>query len=255
MSRPVVLISDYAAAGFPTGPDAVWLHAPGDAVPGCRAVTLPDFLSDPKAAVQGADLLVVCGLVSRMCRPGNRVRLGQYLTEPWWGPPRVSVDSHLFVGEPWRMWWHFGCVGQPFADCHTSYRLESHYRRYIDTGRDDPCGLDAVVRYGAGVVRWAGGFRFDDVSIHVEPMSPAAHDRYRLEKERAFGGEKTAAGLIRRLVAVAAREYPSRVLPADPFKSPILSARVTDFPVDAYLVGRLREAVALTNGAAEAFAC
>lgn len=255
MSPMIYLTNDRDSLSLPKDSKTVWLHHKSEPTNAERMVDLPTFLGDPRAAVRGADLMIVCGLVTKLCNPANRVKLGQFLTEPWWGPPRVSVDRCLFVGEPWRMWWHWGCVQKPFAEYFTSYRLESDWRRYIDTEQGNPCALERVVEFGSGVVEWRGGFRFDRVVTHVEKMSSEAHERYRAEKAKAFDEEKTPAAIIRRLGEFAFLEYPLRSVPKDIFARSSLSIAVTDFAVDRYLVGRIMEMVSLTNGIAEAFAC
>jgi len=251
----ILLTSSFDAAPFDRGPRTVWLHGNRDSIAAERTVALSQFLDKPRESVAGAELLVVCGLVSRLCTPSNRVRLGQFLTEPWWGPPRVSVDTHLFVGDPWRMWWHWGCAGKPFANYYTSYRLESDWKRYVETGAGNPCAIERIVEFGAGVVQHRGGFRFGRVDIRFEQLSSQAHEEYAAEKERAFAEEKTVAAILRRLAAFAGRLYPERVVPRDLFEFRNHEIRVTDLGVDTYLAGRIREAVALTNAVAERFAC
>lgn len=251
----IQLMSDFSAASFDRGCRSVWLHHDKDQVAAERTVTLSRFMDDPRSSVAGADLLVVCGLVTRLCTPSNRVKLGQFLTEPWWGPPRVSVDRCLFIGDPWRMWWHWGCVGRPFANYFTSYRLESDWKRYIDTEMNNPCTIEKVVEYGRGVVEHRNGFRFRDVAIHVEPMSAEQHELYAAAKELAFVEEKTISAIIRRLSAFAETAYPQRSIPRDLFSAESHTIRLTDFGVDVYLSKRIRETVALTNAVAEEFAC
>lgn len=251
----ILLTNDFGSAPFDRGRRTVWLHHDKDCVGASRTVSLSRFMDDPRAAVSGADLLVVCGLVTRLCTPSNRVKLGQFLTEPWWGPPRISVDRCLFVGEPWRMWWHWGCVGRPFANYFTSYRLESDWKRYIDTDAKNPCTIERIVEYGRGVVSHRGGFRFRDVAIHVEPMSAERHQLYADVKERVFNEEKTIAAIIRRLSEYATSCYPSRHVPRDLFAAESHEIRLTDLGVDVYLASRIRESVALTNAIAGAFAC
>jgi len=249
------LTDDPAKAGLPTGSDTVWLHAAGEAVQAERTVSLPEFLKGPREAVRGSKLLVVVGLVTNLCRPANRVKLGQYLTEPWWGPPRISVDTHLFVGDPWRFWWHFGCAGAAYADLHTSYRLESQWKHYVERGGENPCSPEMLLRFGRGVIGFRGGFKFDSFSVATEVVSGDVRDRYAVEKEKAFAEEKTANGIIKRLAKFVQAACPNRNFPADPTQQGNLAVTATDLPVDAFLLDRLRETVELTNAVAGEFAC
>lgn len=251
----ILLTNDWDSVPLDRSSRSVWLHHDSDVVRASRCVSLSRFMDDPRGAVDGAELLVVCGLVSRLCTPSNRVKLGQFLTEPWWGPPRVSVDRCLFVGEPWRMWWHWGCVGKPFSKYHTSYRMESDWKLYVDTGDKNPCDISQVVEYGRGIVEFRDGFRFAKIGMHVEPMSDEAKEQYAEEKESAFAEEKTATAIIRRLDRFAQRLYPQRHVPRNLFADDTHHVRVTDFGVDSYLVTRMQEVVNLTNQIAENFAC
>ena len=153
------------------------------------------------------------------------------------------------------MWWHWGCVGKPFANYFTSYRLESDWRRYVDIETNNPCTIERVVEYGRGIVSHCGGFKFRDVDVHVEPQAADRHHEYENEKERAFTEETTVSAIIRRLSAYASKCYPKRSLPKDLFASESHEIRATDLGVDTYLVNRILETVALTNHVAEEFSC
>jgi hypothetical protein len=251
----IFLTNDCEKAPFDRGDRTVWLHHDKDEINANRTIKLSSFLDDPRSAVANSDLLVVCGLVTKLCRPSNRVKLGQFLTEPWWGPKRASVDSCLFIGEPWRMWWHWGCIERPFANYFTSYRLESDWNRHIELETDNPCSIERIIEFGNGHVQHCDGFRFGSINIHIEKFSDAKHSSYAEEKEKSFAEEKTIKAIIRRLSAFADASYPDRSIPKDLFASTDHEIRVTDFGVDMYLLKRIRETIELTNAIAEAFQC
>lgn len=256
MSR-IYLASDHDRLDLPRDSKALWLYHDSDRRPNAeRAITLKAFLDDPWGAIKGVDLLVVVGLVSRMCRPGNRVKLGQFLTDPWPGPPRVSVDDKLFIVDPWRLWWHFGCVGIEFGGCNVSYTLETRWNGYIVGMRENPCSPEELERYGDGVIEAHDPFQFDAVDIHVEPMPPDVHARYLEEKERAFQEESTPTAIIKRLAAFASLEYPFRSVPTfgQMFEQRRLTVRATDLGVDRFLVNQIKLRAELINFAARRFA-
>jgi len=251
------LTDNHDQLNLPRGREAVWLHSAKDRRPRAeRCVTLPEFLDAPWESVKGADLLVVVGLVSRFCTPGNRVRLGQYLTDPWKGPERVSVDDRLFIVDPWRMWWHFGCAGIDFGGCSVSYTLETRWNGFVVGMRENPCVASELDRYGLGVIEARGAFKFEPINIHVEPMPEEVRERYATEKEVAFNEEATPAAIIKRLAAFASSVYPPRSVPSfrDMFRARHLEVRATDLGVDRFLVGQIMLRAELTNYAAERFA-
>lgn len=251
----IFLVSDYEDAPLDRTRRTVWLHHDRETVNASRSISLSKFLDDPRASVADSDLLVVCGLVTKICTPSNRVKLGQFLTEPWWGPPRVSVDTCLFVGDPWRMWWHWGCVGRPFANYFTSYRLESDWKRYVETDQNNPCTIERIAEYGNGIVEHRNGFSFSNVRFQIQQVSSDCHERYAETKELAFLEEKTVAGIIRRLTEFCQSVYPDRFIPRNLFSSQNHNIRITDLGVDAYIAKRIRDTVSLTNAIAEMFAC
>lgn len=241
---------------LPRDRSAVWLHADRAPRPSAeRAISMGRFMEDPHGAVRGADVLIVVGLVSQITTPSNRVRTGQFLTDPWpSGPPRISVDDKLFISDPWRLWWHFGCAGADYAGLHTSYRAESMWRNSLVGKEQNPVTLDAVLRYGRGVIRAVNPFRFD-FETRIVPMETAVHSAYQAEKERAFSEASTATAVISRLAAFAQRACPERSMPSfrAMFRSSKLRVVATDLGVDRWLVGQIEERVQLINGAAEAF--
>lgn len=257
MSHRICLASDPAKSGFPTDKSALWVHHKSDAPRADRCVEVDEFIADPYAHARGVDVVVVLNLVSKIVRPGSRVKYGQFLTEPWNGAPRVSVDSHLYIGQPWRMWWHWGCADAPFGEpsekYHTSYRVETDWNLYTEDKVTNPCNMDRLRRYGSGLVAFRGGFKFDEVKATTIAMSEEEHALYQEEKEEAFEQCKTPAALLKRLAEFAALRCPLRHLPKDLFSSRSHAIVATDFGIDKYLVSKMLEQVSLTNDAAETF--
>lgn len=256
MSR-IFLTTSPEALDIPRDGTALWLYADDACRPDVpRAISLSRFMSDPHGATRDADVLVVHGLVSRITTPANRVRTGQFLTDPWpSGPPRLSVDDKLFIVDPWRMWWHWGCVGADFGGLHTSYRAESLWRASLEGRATNPVTLEAAVKYGTGVIRACNPFRFD-FHAQILPMSTSVHDEYAAEKERAFTSEHTITAILKRLSAFASRVCPDRRVPSfrEMFSARRLHVVATDLGVDRWLLAQIEERVRIINGVAEAFA-
>lgn len=258
MSR-IWLTDDLDDVDEPRDAQTLWIYPAksGAVAPAAdRAMTDKAFLADPWTHLRDTRRLVIVGLVSQITTPSNRVATGQFFTDPLPGVERASVDHLLFIRDPWRLWFHFGCAGVDFAGCHHSYACESQWQASIIGRRANPCTAENLERYGRGVIRATRPFRFERVHILEESMGAAAHAEYQREKAAAFDEETTPAKLIKRLARVADRLYPFRVVPdyRALFASPEVYVRATDLGVDRYLVGQIRDRIALINHAAEAFA-
>ena len=257
MSHRICLTSDPMRSGWPTDKSALWVHHKSDSPAVERRVLADDFVANPRKYYDGCDVVVLLNLVSRIIRPGSRMKYGQFLTDPWTGPQRLSVDTHAFIGEPWRMWFHFGAVEAPFGEphekFHTSYRVETDWRFYLDGKLEEQtCNMTRLKRFGAGVLVWRDGYRVEQHEVEVLPMSASTHDAYQQEKEAAFADERTPNAIIKRLATFAQRACPERTLP-DVFASPRHKLIVTDLGVDRWLTSQARMMVDLTNNIAEAF--
>lgn len=257
MNHRICLTNDPSSAGFPLDKSAVWVHHKSDVAPGERSVEVDTFVKDPRPYYANADCVVLLNLVSKIIRPGSRLKYGQYLTDPWNGPPRVSVDTHLFIQQPWRAWFHFGAVDAPFGEpaekYHTSYRVETDWNFYLEGKIPNPCTIARIERYGAGVVVFRHGFRFLDTTIEVVAMDESVHADYADEKEEAFSECKTATSLLKRLSDYAQSVCPTRSIPKDLFSYARPSIIVTDLGIDKYLLGEINQQIALTNQIAETF--
>lgn len=259
MSQKIYWTRDWNSVDVPRDKSALWVAHKSDVslIQAERVMDASIWADNPKPKLNGVDILVVAGLVSRIMRGGNRLKYGRWLTDPWFGPPRISVDSHIFFEKPWTVWFHFGCVDAPFANYFTSYRLESDWNRYIDTERREhhPCQESVFESHSKGVVDFSNGFTFDPVTIETIETSKLIKADYAEEKELAFEDEKTPAAIIKRLAKFAQSRCQERSIPDSLFKSPVKKIVSTDLGVDRYLCLRHLELVDLTNKYAEAVRC
>ncbi len=227
-------------------------YAPPD-IPGARYVEFKAFAAAPRHHLQDSDGLVWVGL-SRSISPSNR-------TQPVWetvfnlsrGLPKWSIDRVAFVGEPWRLWFHFGLVGATYREYTYSYLAESHWRAWRDGRREsDPFSVEEVARWGGGVIRSDGG-HVVTLDIQTVETTPEVKVRYAALKAQAFEEERTPTAIIRRLATFAKAAVPSRKIPARHRIDGHHSVVATDLRVDTYLVGELRGIADHINQTSEAF--
>lgn len=223
-----------------------------------RTLQASAYLAAPRQSIVGVDLLVIVGM-TEIVTPSNRVKTGPFLNEPTAYPARESVDRALFIGEPWRAWWHWGCVGAAWRDVPHSFRLEGLWSQWLDNRIDDPCSLSEFRHVGAGVVVAAPDApTFGGLAVDVIPQPPDVHDAYQIEKAAAFEQETTWRGLVKRLAAFAQAAEPLRAVPTKAQMFRMLGTRqprlvVTDLGVDRWLSDHYRYLVGLVDGVATSF--
>lgn len=257
MSRRIFLTSEPGKVDVPRGDTTLWVVPERSAAPDARRwCFVADFMESTVERLRGVASMVVVGLVSKITTPANRVKTGQYLTDPLPGVTRYSIDDKLFIVDPWRMWWHFGCVGVAFNECFTSYRLESRWKAFLEDKEPNPCTPELLERYGKGVVSAVNPFRFEPVTMRVLKAPVEVHEAYLREKVAAFDEEPTIVKIMARLAAFAQGAMPQRVMPGfrELFDSPAVRVAGTDLGIDRYLMEQIRLRVDLVNFAAREFA-
>lgn len=251
----IVLTTDTAAARVPIEGSALCVHHEKCEPPRQFGKTMPwrDFSERFQSVVDTYDNLVLVGL-NKIITPANRVKVGGMVLRPrkW---RRHSVDQTLFVSEPWRAWFHFGCVGSPYHGYSYSYLAETDWRAFGEGKRErDPFSLEALIGAGAGVIR-SEYRRLFDVSVRVVPVAAAVHAEYAAAKEAAFTSEHTLSGILRRLEGFVQRALPERRIPSTArlFTSTQHEIVRTDLMVDEFLTARLLSLADLTNQVAARF--
>ncbi|HEX6940908.1 MAG TPA: hypothetical protein VF158_15935 [Longimicrobiales bacterium] len=255
----IILSHDTAAVRLDVDREAICVRHPSYAAPqtgpGCAHMSWEAFAAAPDRALAGRSVMVVVGL-NRIITPGNRTTVGPLVLRPRQGLRRISVDHTLFVSEPWRAWFHFGCVGAPYREYTYSYLAETHWRAAQDEVRDDdPFSAGAIIEAGRGVIRSLDARYFEPLEIQRVRVGADVHARYQIEKRRAFDAEHTPHRIITRLARIAADACPARRIPTPRRLFDARRHRIvqTDLKVDDYLVGQLRALVETTNAVAEAF--
>jgi hypothetical protein len=218
------------------------------------SVEFSRFKERPREFLEGADALVFVGLNKAMT-PGSRTEMvWEVLFNKTRGIQKVSVDTTLFVSEPWRAWFHFGLVGARYRDYTYSYIAESQYKAFLDGIRDDnPFGLDEVLKWSRGTVLSTYHHWFD-LSVRVVETRESDREEYAKLKLDCFESQLPTKNILRRLASFAGDACPDRCVPAPHqlFRSRVHEIVATDLPIDRWLVSQLQEVAALTNGIAGA---
>ncbi len=252
----IYLTKDTGAFELDAGTSAVCVTHESYGAPriDCPHLPLSEFMADVSGSLHGRGTLVVVGL-NKILTPGNRTTLGKVFLRPMPGIKRISIDRTLFVSEPWRAWFHFGCTSAKYREYTYSYLAESHWRAALEGIREDPFSLGMVAEEGAGQVVTDHGQYFQPMEIERVEVGPSAHKEYQTLKAQCFNEEHTVHGIIKRLASFAKEVCPRRKLPT---RASLFSRReheiiITDLMVDTYLIGELTGLVDLTNGIARSF--
>jgi hypothetical protein len=259
MSGHIWLTDNPDAVPLDRSKKTLWVYADKRPAPMAdRVMPASVYLESPRQALIGVDLLVVVGMTD-IVTPSNRVQTGPFLNEPLRHPRRESIDRTLFLSEPWRAWWHWGCVGARWRDVTHSFRLEGLWSQWLDARIDDPCSLSELMQVGADTIIAAPDApRFGGLVVDVVEQPTDVHADYQREKSAAFEQETTWRGLVRRLGIFAQSVEHRRSVPtkAQLFRQLGKSQPhlvVTDLGVDRWLTEHYNYLTNLVDGVADHF--
>ncbi len=78
-----------------------------------------------------AEQYVIVGL-NRMINPSNRCDMvNDYLQVMTKSIPKISIDTSPFIGEPWRLWFHYSVAFGEFMGVDYSYPIEGEWLRWF----------------------------------------------------------------------------------------------------------------------------
>ena len=76
-------------------------------------------------------LIVVVGL-NRIITPSNRCDMvNEYLQTMTPNIPKISVDTAPFIGEPWRLWFHYSIAACGYFKITYSYAIETEWKKWF----------------------------------------------------------------------------------------------------------------------------
>lgn len=251
----IILANDPGVLSLDVGPGAICVRHHDYPTPSlgtdCEHVLYEQFHC---GLLEGKRTMVVAGL-SRILTPANRTRVGPLMLRPLPGIRRLSIDRTLFIVEPWRAWWHFGCVGAKYMEFTYSYLAESRWKAAQEGRGVDPFSLVEFGKWGEGVIESKDVEHFSDVTTSVLAVGAETERDYQALKARCFDEEHTPAAIIKRLSDFAQAVCPDRSIPAPSqlFRNTRHHMVATNLGVDRWLTGQLRGLVELTNGIARRF--
>lgn len=77
------------------------------------------------------EMFVVVGL-NRIITPSNRCDLvNEYLQTMTPNIPKICVDTAPWIGEPWRLWWHYSIAAAGRWGVSYSYAIETEWKKWF----------------------------------------------------------------------------------------------------------------------------
>lgn len=77
------------------------------------------------------ELLIVQG-INRMITPSNRCDfINEYMQTLTPNVKKISIDSAPFIGEPWRLWFHYSIANCGNFNINYSYAIETEWKKWF----------------------------------------------------------------------------------------------------------------------------
>lgn len=172
-------------------------------VSGAEYMEFSDF--KPRYSTLTPLAMIVVGL-NRMLTQSNRCEmLWEYLFTMTPSIPKVSIDTAPFLGEPWRLWFHYGLTGAGKFGVTYSYAIETEWQHWFYRDTAD-CRLS-----GANI----GLFLTDTISdlpplttsFDLTEIGPDDEEWYGELRQSVFAKRDTPKLIIRDLLSAVNRRY------------------------------------------------
>ena len=98
-------------------------------IPGAEFIEFLEYKN--KYTLLNPEFIVVVGL-NRIITPGNRCDMvNEYLQTMTPNVPKICIDSAPFIGEPWRLWFHYSIANCGQFNITYSYAIETEWERWF----------------------------------------------------------------------------------------------------------------------------
>jgi len=205
----VQFLKDTSAArlsGLPSGSLIVYREGFGYKTPNVPGVEYVEFLEyrnrytlfDPPA-------IVVIGL-NRIITPSNRCDMvNEYLQTMTPNIPKICIDTAPFIGEPWRLWFHYSIAGCGRFNINYSYAIETEWKKWFYRDATD-CRLSRgnirlfISDTISDLDRLESSFEFIEIPHYDEAW-------YEKAKEHVFTKYETPKLLVNNLLKLSNKHF------------------------------------------------
>lgn len=193
------IINDYPS-------DSLLIYREGYDLPELKGVEYMDF---EKFKVVYSELhfnmLIIVGL-NRIITPSNRCDMvNDFMQTMTRNIPKVSIDNHPFIGEPWRLWYHFDVTNSGKFHVPHGYAIETEWQHWFYRNTND-CRLSAenikllIDNTYSDIDQLTATFEFYEPDDNQEEW-------YREAKEHVFSKYDTPKLLINNLLKLSNQHF------------------------------------------------
>ena len=205
----IQFLKDTATAVIPDPPKntlVIYREGFGYNLPYLPSVEYIEFLEyKKKYTLLNPDLIVIIGL-NRIITPSNRCDMvNEYLQTMTPSTPKICIDSDPFIGEPWRLWFHYSIANAGKFNITYSYVIETEWRHWFYRDKPD-CRLAAdnirlfITDTVSNIAPFETRFKFEDVGPDDEKW-------YSDIKDMIFEKYNTPKMFINNLLKMANQHY------------------------------------------------
>jgi len=172
-------------------------------IPGAEYIEFLDYKN--RYTLFNPGLIVMIGL-NRIITPSNRCDMvNEYLQTMTPNIPKLCIDTAPFIGEPWRLWFHYSIAACGRFNITYSYVIETEWEHWFYRDTND-CRLskDNVRLFISDTFSdldpLRAVFEFSDVSFEEEAW-------YQRAKESVFSARDTPKLIINDLLKMANKHF------------------------------------------------
>lgn len=182
--------------------DTLLVYRDGYALPELKGVEYMDF-EKFKLMYSGLhfNMLILVGL-NRIITPSNRCGMvNEYMQTMTQNIPKISIDNNPFIGEPWRIWFHYSVTNTGKFNLTYSYAIETEWQHWFYRNTNN-CRLS-----GDNI-----GMFVNDTYSNLDQLTPSFYtyqpDKRQIEwydqaKEHVFSKYNTPKLLINNLLKLS----------------------------------------------------
>lgn len=178
----------------------------GYALPDLKGVEYMDF---EKFKVIYSELhfnmLIVVGL-NRIITPSNRCEMvNEYMQTMTQNIPKISIDNHPFIGEPWRVWFHYSITNTGQFNLTYSYAIETEWQHWFYRDTND-CRL-AGENIGMFIDNTYSDLDQLSTKFNFYETNSKQEEWYREAKEHVFAKYNSPKMLINNLLKLTNKHF------------------------------------------------
>ncbi|OGS40528.1 MAG: hypothetical protein A3K77_00860 [Euryarchaeota archaeon RBG_13_31_8] len=198
--------SKFKINNYPKNTLVIFRDEFGYSLPSLQGVEFIEFLEyKKKYTLFDPELFIIIGL-NRIITPSNRCDMvHEYLHTITPNIKKISIDTEPFIGEPWRLWFHYSITHSGNFNINYSYIIEGEWQYWFYRNRQD-CRLsqDNIRLFITDTISdlelYKTSFEFFDISAMEETW-------YSKTKEFIFSKYDTPKLLINNLLKLSNKYF------------------------------------------------